>query len=139
MKDIIAEKSDIEKLADIICGLHLSPQPDRIKATINPDLLTSRTDFDVTTTPVDVQARHFLYTKDDYYVRSSDLTPFKFRDTIMAQAHDLEDDKDYDGPDPFAAVTDQRDACGYRYFLASNHYLFLLFDKQDKRCLKVSY
>jgi len=28
VKDIIAEKSDIAKLADIICGLHLSPQPD---------------------------------------------------------------------------------------------------------------
>ena len=53
VKDILKEKSDIEKLADIICGLHLSQQPEMIKATTNPDLPTSCTDFDVTTTPMD--------------------------------------------------------------------------------------
>ena len=139
VKDVIPAKSDIQQLTDVLLASLNLQQAEKIKATNDLALPPSRTDFDVTTTPPDVLARHNLYTKNGYYIRKSDLQPFMYRDTIMANAHNLEADEDYNGEDPFTN-TDRCDAFGYQYFFAGNRYLFLpygrhidLIDKSTKQ------
>ena len=67
VKDVIPEKSDFQQLTDVLLTSLNLQQVDKIKATYNPDLPTSCTDFDVNTTQSDVLAHHNLYIKNGYY------------------------------------------------------------------------